>query len=161
MMSLLAAAAFFTEMSLAEKHVNTHALREACKVVRDEAKRVLGTYEYGWEPLAADTVEHKKTGDSPGYETGEMRESIKYKITERPRHGVRAAGDVGSDEDKALWFELGTVKQPPRSFLYEAAVHKEQEIVKLVGDEVFLFLGTGRLRGRPVLHRYPDDEDLD
>ena len=55
---------------------------------------------------------------------------------------------------KAVWFELGTANQPPRSFLLQAAVRKEREIADEVGGEVFLFLSTGRLRGAHSISRY-------
>jgi hypothetical protein len=101
-------------------------LDEAAKIVQDEAKRVLGTYDYGWPPLAQSTVE-RKGDDTPGIETEEMKESIKRTIINHDE------ALVGSELDKALWFELGTVKQPPRSFLVGAARQKEAEIVRRTG----------------------------
>ena len=150
-LSLVGAIGFFTEMALTEKYVDHHALTEAAKIVKEEAQRVLGTYDYGWEPLAASTVEHKAAGDSPGYETGDMLDSIGITVKTK-------TADIGSDEDKALWFELGTVNQPPRSFLLQAAMTKEREVADKVGDEVFLFMSTGRLRGSHSIKRYPNPE---
>jgi len=49
---------------------------KAAVVVRDEAQRVLGTYDYGWPSLAESTIAGKATGDSPGLETGAMRASL-------------------------------------------------------------------------------------
>jgi hypothetical protein len=33
------------------------AVERACRMVEKEAKRVLGTYDYGWEPLKQATIE--------------------------------------------------------------------------------------------------------
>ena len=52
-------------------------VRQACVMVAAEAKRVIGTYDYGWKPLAASTLE-KKSADTPLLETGEMRASIEW-----------------------------------------------------------------------------------
>jgi len=110
-------------------------LKKGAQIIEEEAKRVLGTYDYGWPPLAASTIEHKQTGDSPGLETGDMRDSIAHTISGKEAH-------IGTDEDKAVWFELGTVHQPPRSFLREAAVRKTDEVVKEIGYEIIFDLRT-------------------
>lgn len=133
---------------MAEHHVDRQALNKACEIVEDEAKRVLGTYDYAWPPLAPSTVASKAGGDTPGLETGEMRDSIEHTVEGK-------SGQVGTDMDRAFWFELGTSRQPPRSFLLEAAMRKSEEVAKEVGEEVFLFLGTGRLRGAHTIRRYP------
>jgi hypothetical protein len=101
-------------------------LDEAAKIIQDEAKRVLGTYDYGWPRLKPSTLE-RKGADTPGIETEEMKESIQRTIV-NPDEAL-----VGSELDKALWFELGTVKQEPRSFLVGAARQKEAEIVRRTG----------------------------
>ena len=54
---------------------NHHALEKAAQIVEKEAKRVLGSYDYGWPPLKEETIARKATGDSPLLETGEMRGS--------------------------------------------------------------------------------------
>ena len=56
-------------------------LERAGVMVEEEAKRVLGDYEYGWAPLSPYTIAKKATGDSPGLETGEMRDSVYHTVT--------------------------------------------------------------------------------
>jgi hypothetical protein len=51
-------------------------VEKACVMVEKEAKRAIGTYRFGWEPLKPETIAHKTTGDSPLLETGELRDSI-------------------------------------------------------------------------------------
>lgn len=119
-----------------------HAMDQAGQIVEAEAKRVLGTYDYNWPPLADSTVARKVTGDSPGLETGEMRDSVHYYVT---THSVTAHSEVhiGSDLDKALWFEYGTVHQPPRPWLTVAAVHMEPVVLKMMGGTITTFFATG------------------
>lgn len=128
--SLLDGAAFFTGVGLQLERQTKKSVEMACRIVRDEAKRVLGTYDYGWTPLADTTVARKATGDSPGLETGAMRKSISFEVD-----GSRLnwTGYVGTNDPHAYWFELGTRKQPPRSFLGGAAMHKEAEVKKIFG----------------------------
>jgi hypothetical protein len=95
-------------------------------MVHKEARRVLGTYDYGWPKLRASTVS-RKGKDSPGINTGEMRDSIQWTAK-----GLE--GQVGSDNQKAVWFELGTIHQPPRSFLAGAARAKGRAIQKMAGQ---------------------------
>lgn len=101
-------------------------LERAAKMLETESKRVIGTYEYGWTPLAASTLA-RKAADTPLLETGEMRASIEHKTFPKEAY-------VGSNNQKAVWQELGTDRIPPRSFLGEAAHRKEKEIQRIVGD---------------------------
>lgn len=133
--SLLGFAAFLGTLKLEIEHANHSALERCGKVVQREAKRAIGTYDYGWPPLAASTVK-KKGKDTPLLETGEMRDSIKYTVT----HKVGAVGDaevqIGSDNDKAKWHELGTSKFPPRPFLEGALKKKTPECLEIIGRAV-------------------------
>lgn len=144
--TLLEGAAYFTGLSLNIERATKKSVVKACRVIRDEAKRVLGTYEYGWVSLAPSTIEHKATGDSPGLETGAMRSSIKYSIE---GHKLNWVGMVGTNDPHALFFELGTIHQPPRSFLGGAAMHKEHEVKRILGHD---FCHT-------VFSHSPDHED--
>src|ERR1700722_20287131 len=75
-------------------------VRQACQMVAAEAKRVLGTDGYNWAPLSEHT---KKTQHAMLLETGEMRASIQWSAS---HDGLE--GHVGSNNDKAVWHELGT-----------------------------------------------------
>ena len=105
-------------------------LEEAAQIIETEAKRVIGTYDYGWTPLADSTVAHKANGNTPLLETGEMRDSIEH-VT----HGREA--EIGSNSDKAVWQELGTSRIPARSFLAGAAVHKGKEVAHAIGFKYY------------------------
>jgi hypothetical protein len=76
-------------------------VRKACEMVCEEAKRVIGEgYDY-WPALRPETLARKMM-NTPLLETGELRASIEWTA-----NGLEGA--VGSNNDKALWHELGTV----------------------------------------------------
>lgn len=132
--SLLEGAAFFTGVSMKLDGATKAAVTKSARIVQKEAKRVLGTYDYDWPSLQPETIARKRTGDSPGLETGEMRSSIKYSVE---GHRLHWEATVGSNNPKALWFELGTVHIPPRSFLRGAAMQKEHEVREICGKKLF------------------------
>lgn len=131
--SLADGAAFFTGLSVQISKANKQAVTKACRIVTTEAKRVLGTYDYGWPSLADSTIARKSTGDSPGLETGAMRKSVNFSVDGTRLNWV---GTIGTNDPHARWFELGTVKQPPRSFLAGAAHQKEAEVKKILGHDM-------------------------
>jgi len=133
--SLTSFAAFLAGSVAAMEHSKHEALDRAAKVVQDEAKRVLGTHDYNWPPLKSETIAHKANGDTPLLETGELRDSIKRSVG----HDEAV---VGSDNDKALYHELGTSKIPPRPFLMGAAMHKEAEVRHILGAQALKGLIT-------------------
>ncbi len=108
------------------------ALERATQMVQVEAKRVMGTYDYGWVPLAQATVDDRLrqgfSPDEPLLRTGELRDSIERTI-------VSGEGYVGSNSMVAVWQELGTKNIPPRSFLMGAAVAETPAILEVVGRE--------------------------
>lgn len=132
--SLLEGAAFFTGVQLRLEHASKASVTRSARIIRDEARRVLGTYDYGWTPLQEETIAQKKHGDTPLLETGEMRRSIKYSVS---GHRLNWEAHVGSNNPKALWHELGTRTIPARSFLAGAAMRKEHEIHKICGHDLF------------------------
>jgi phage gpG-like protein len=140
----------------------THkGLERAAIIVEKEAKRLIGHDENpaagpfpAWQELADSTKEEKERlgyfGVVSEYDsllrTGEMRDSIEHKV-----EGHEAA--VGSNDDKAVWQELGTDKIPPRSFLGAGAFRKEDAVhevlgsavvVALVGKDIEVLSSTGR-----------------
>lgn len=128
-MNLLQGAALFSGMALEYEASKRSALEKACVIIETEAKEVIGTYDYGWTPLAPATVARKANGDTPLLETGDMRDSIE--------HTVRGdSGFVGSDSDIAFWQELGTSRIPARSFLGGAAMHKGKEAAEAIGQTI-------------------------
>jgi phage gpG-like protein len=131
--TLLQAAAMFMEISHAMDRNEHHLLDEGSKILQDEAKRVLGTYEYGWPQLKPKTIARKSTGDSPLLETGELRDSIQRDVQQH-------AAYVGSNNKKAIWHEYGTSRIPPRPFLGPTAVGKTEEIGQMMGHKFHALL---------------------
>lgn len=109
-------------------------LDHAGKTIKEEAKSVIGTYSYGWPPLAESTLKNK-AADTPLLETGKMRDSIEHTVIMSEKTVC-----IGSNEDTAVWQELGTSRIPPRSFLVGAATHKADEVVKAIGTKVHKLL---------------------
>jgi phage gpG-like protein len=107
------------------------ALEEGAQVIEDEAKRVIGTYDYDWPQLAPSTQEERTKQGFPANEpllrTGELRDSIEHTIVSDHE------AQIGSNLDIAVYQELGTRTIPPRSFLAQAAAHKEEDVGEKVG----------------------------
>jgi hypothetical protein len=78
------------------EHAQHVGLEAAAKIVQAEAKRVIGSYDYGWTPLKEATIARKANGDTPLLETGELRDSIEYTIVSDHE------AQVGSNNDKAV-----------------------------------------------------------
>lgn len=145
--NLLGFAAHLGKLIVAEVVETEVMLTEAAKVVQKEAKAEIGTYQSASGPFAAwaeladstksDRVAKGFTENDPLLRTGEMRDSIEYTVAGREAH-------IGSDNDKAVWQELGTDRIPPRSFLGGAAFRKGPEIAHAIGAETFAYLcGAG------------------
>jgi hypothetical protein len=145
--SLAAFAGFLTGMVAEYDHTQNEQMERATKIVQKEAKRVIGTYEYGWPQLASATQANRSQAgyspNEPGLMTGEMQESIETHVAPRKIIGS-TEGEIGSNDDNMVYFELGTYKQPPRSVLMEAAVHKEKEVVEILGEGAVKPLLSGR-----------------
>ncbi len=123
------------------------ALEHAAKLVADEARREVGTYQdaagpfAAWPELAdatkADRLRHGFSENDPLLRTGEMRDSIGHAI------GDKEAA-IGSNNEKAVWQELGAAKIPPRSFLGGAAVRKAEDVARILGAApVIALVGSG------------------
>jgi phage gpG-like protein len=127
--------AFTAGLEESMRTANRAILEAACQAVEAEAKRVIGTYAYGWEQLAPATqAERVRLGfpaNEPLLRTGELRESIQHTIID-DHHA-----EVGSDSDIAVYQELGTARIPPRSFLMQAAVH-EEKLIRKIAKEIWV-----------------------
>jgi phage gpG-like protein len=125
--------AVILEIEIAE----TIALAKAASLVRTNARDAIGNESngYGWAALAESTIADKErkgyTAPAPLLRTGDMRDSIGITM------GHRRAW-VGSNDDVAVYQELGTNRIPPRSFIAKAAIESEDAIheitVKTVGS---------------------------
>lgn len=81
------------------------------------------------------------TPNDPLLASGEMRETI-----ERQRQGLE--GVVGSNDEKLVFHEFGTVNMPARPVLGPAAFRNKATIERLVGAAVV----SGLLGGEVVHH---------
>jgi hypothetical protein len=130
---------FVAHLAIVEKEMHELGpaiVRKACQMVYDEARRVIGEGYDFWPALAPATLAHKML-NTPLLETGELRASIEWQA-----HGLEGA--VGSNNDRAVWHELGTARIPARSFLAGAAQHMGPEIEKMAGRAVMaVMLGKG------------------
>lgn len=115
-----------------------HGLEKAAAHIEEQAKAVIGTYDYNWPQLADATQDDRTrkgfTPNDPLLRTGELKESIQHKVVDH------AHAAVGSDDDKAVWNELGTDKAPPRSFLGETGARHGKEAAHLIGEAVHAHL---------------------
>ncbi len=158
-LSILEAVAEFSGMAVEYIAIQQEAMEGATKIVEARAKAIVGHYQNDtgpfdpWRDLADSTIADKERKgyappDNPLLRTGDMRESITHDAS--PTRGI-----VGSDEDIALWQELGThgpnpgpdgYHVPPRSFLGAAAFQKQDQVAELIADAaVSVFTGTKRL----------------
>lgn len=144
-MSMKQGAAFFQQIALTVPLATEATLEAAAQKVETEAKRVIGTYEYGWPQLALATqMQREQQGFNPNdplLRTGELRDSIQHTVD-----AARGVAYVGSNNPIAAYQELGTATIPPRSFLAGAAQHKEKEIVHMTGDAFYRLLAGGKIR---------------
>jgi phage gpG-like protein len=121
------------------KDVGHAIVARACEMVYTEAKRVIGEGYDFWPPLQPATLAHKMMA-TPLLETGELRGSIEW-------NAEGNIGHVGSNNDKAVWHELGTSHIPPRSFLAGAAMTMEEKIHKMAARAVMAVMAGRGLYG--------------
>jgi hypothetical protein len=134
---------------LAEMTVHAHeitkvSLTEAARVVQKEAKESLGEYQtetgqFGPWPELADSTKVNRlalgyTENNPGLREGEMRDSIEVTVKV---DGFTGTADIGSDDDKLVYFELGTEHQPPRSVLGGALFREKDRVLSVIGSSAF------------------------
>lgn len=97
---------------------------EAMTMVAEKARSSLGTGGYGWAPHSEATVE--RWGEHPlGILSGETQGGVGSMAAAAPGG---AEGLVYDTTPQAVFFEMGTVHQPPRSFLYQSMVRSMPEI---------------------------------
>ena len=103
------------------------ATKELVALGVTRAKSYIGHQQEDWEPLADSTKSEKQSLGfaPPDYEpllrTGEMRDSIEG-------NSIGTVGEIGSNNQKAVWQEFGTVHIPPRPFISKAVQSLEPDI---------------------------------
>jgi hypothetical protein len=154
-MSLHSLSDFAAQLFTAEadmKHAQEEIVVRGAKIIQKEAKGLLGKTHPQWAPLKPETIEHKIHGNTPLFETGEMRDSIE--VTAPVRESLSTvAGYTGSNDMNAVYQELGTSRGiPPRSFLAQAALNKEGAIHRMAGRIVMRTLNFGGPAFRELKH---------
>lgn len=142
-LSLNQFACLLMHMAHTMPRANHHALDMAGQIVEDEARALIGTYDYNrprWPELAEATKEDRVAQGFPENEpllrTGELRDSIHHVVAGNTVH-------VGSDDDNAVWQELGTVHIPPRTFLKGAVLNTVHQIEHIMGRTMHAHLSSG------------------
>lgn len=149
-------------MKVEVNHHQVKGLEKACAMLEKEAKRVIGTYDYGWPQLAGRTQRDRERQGFPPNEpllrSGELRDAIEHQIVSEHEgevgvpsgeshtdyNGGSTAPEVGQI---ALWQEMGTSTIPPRPFLAGAAAHKGEEAAEIVGEAIYMALAGKKLLG--------------
>ena len=133
------------------------AVKDAVKLVAKTAQGEIGHYQEqmeapnggigffpAWELLAESTEREKEALgyplDAPLLRTGQFRDSVKG-------DAVGLNGIVGTDDDVALYHEMGTDHMPPRPVFGPAGARNEVEIQRL-----FLEALTGAMIFADVTH---------
>jgi phage gpG-like protein len=144
--SLAGFAEHLAEIAVEAEHRAREGLEEAARLVEAEAKDEIGTYQDqagpfpAWAELAdstkADRVRAGFSENDPLLRTGEMRDSIEHTVIGKTAY-------VGTDNQIAVYQELGTQRIPPRSFLGGAAFRKGHEVAEIIGSR-FVSALTGQ-----------------
>lgn len=125
----------------ADERAKHRALEKGAKIIERRAKEVIGHYQHNtgpfheWVDLKQSTVDEKERlgfapPDNPLLRTGKMRASIEHTVKGDEAH-------IGSNDDVAVFQELGTHTIPPRSFLGVAAFQTAPEVARVVGVDLF------------------------
>ncbi len=143
-------AEYLIEQKYDIEHANEVALEVGAAMIRDAAKAAIGTYTFPWQVLAASTQADRERQGFPANEpllrTGEMRDSIGVRII---KAGHEA--EIGSDNQIAVYQELGTSTIPARSFLAAAAAAKGKDVARVFRDVVGAAI-AGRTIETELLH---------
>lgn len=133
---LLNAAVTFASMEIAVHKRLSKGLEKVAEHIVQTAKDEIGFYQpavgpfQDWAELADSTeAEKARKGfllEAPLLRTGAFRDTWEYEA-----QGFEAL--VGSKDNRALWFEFGTVNMPPRPVLGPAVIHNEHTIRRILG----------------------------
>jgi len=142
----LGALAFFMRnvsipgVALAEREI----LHLAGRRIAERAREKIGVPQPAsglspaWPPLAESTIERKQRAgaaqpEAPLLLTGTLKDSITYIV-----HESESMVEIGTDDPKAKYHELGAAGVPPRPFLAPAAF----EVLDQMQDEIPLLIGA-------------------
>jgi phage gpG-like protein len=107
----------------------------ASKLVARKSKGMIGHEQPIWPGLKPATIARKEHGNTPLYETGELKDSIEWSA---PHHEAGdTVGYVGTNDENAKYHEYGTSRIPPRPFISTAAMAQERIIHEMIGAAMF------------------------
>jgi phage gpG-like protein len=137
-MNLLEAAARMAAAAVDIELAKRAALEEACRIVEEKAKGLLGHPNAYWEPLKPETIRRKDGINSPLLDQGTMRDSIEHVVIDSNH------AEVGSNSEIAVIQSLGSSRGiPPRPFLSLAAMESGPAVAKVVGKTMAAAIGAG------------------
>ncbi|PYD80051.1 hypothetical protein CFR80_14305 [Komagataeibacter oboediens] len=147
--------AFLEERPAALREAQKAGLQQGAELLVTTARDIVGTYQVKdmgnippWAELAdstkADRLSQGFTENDPGLRTGEMRAVYEARVTDKP--GII----LGNPDPVALWFEEGTVRQPPRPVIAVALFRKQMTITQRIARRF-----TAVLAGREGLGEQP------
>ncbi|MDI9222146.1 hypothetical protein QMZ30_14670 [Pantoea sp. EA-12] len=132
----LGAALQFSALEVALHKRLADGLEEVAACIEQTARDEIGFYQpavgpfQDWASLAESTEADKaRKGfplEAPLLRTGEFRDTWEHEVS-----GFEAV--VGSKDNRAPWFEFGTVNMPPRPVLGPAVIHNEHTIRRILG----------------------------
>lgn len=138
------------------KHINAILIAEG-QLIEKESKHKFGIYQQSagpfkaWAPLSDYTKEDRLrkgfSADDPLYRTGQLRDSIYYKVT--PGKSV----SIGSDDPVMAYQELGTHGAhpiPARSVLGAALFQNKRKVMKIAVEGIEIWLsGKSPIKKNP------------
>jgi phage gpG-like protein len=143
-MNLLEAAARMAAAAIDMEAAKRAALEEACLIVQERAKGLLGHPNDSWAPLKPETIAQKGGLNMPLLNHGTMRDSIEHVVIDSNH------AEVGSNSEIAVIQSLGSSRGlPPRPFLSLAGHLEGANVAKVVARTVGGAIGAG-LAGRRV-----------
>jgi phage gpG-like protein len=143
-MNLAEAAARMAAAAIDIELAKRAALEEACLIVQERARGLLGHPNDSWAPLKPETIAQKGGLNMPLLNHGTMRDSISYTVIDSNH------AEVGSNSEIAVIQSLGSSRGiPPRPFLSLAGHLEGPAVAKVVARTVGGAIGAG-LAGRRV-----------
>lgn len=132
------------ELAALKNKAGLEAPTAAVMVIAEaQAKETIGTYRWGWTPLAESTKSDRErkgfAPDEPLERTGALRDSIQH-MTAPTATG--AEGVLYSDDIIALYQEMGTATIPARSFLYGSLYRSLGDIDRLFNSYALKLLAA-------------------
>lgn len=135
-------------------------VQDATEVVLEDARDEIGKYQDAiasdrggvglipaWEQLAPSTEKQKERAgyplDAPLLASGGFRDKITKGV-------VGLQGVVGTEDERGVWFEMGTPHMPPRAVFAPAAIRNEAKVLRILAEAAMAGLIGGDLMFVPL-----------